>query len=177
MAARTLPSQEFLRDCLDYDPDTGLLRWKFRPEEHFNEYRMWRWWNSAFAGKVAGQKPPEMYVVIVLDRQKWYGHRLIYKMMTGADPIEVDHIDGNKRNNQWSNLREATHQENICNKIGSRNSKHYKGIYKAHGKWIASITVNYKSHHLGCFDTPEEAYAVYCEAALRLHGRFFNPGH
>ena len=35
--------------------------------------------------------------------------------MTGADPIEVDHIDGNRSNNKWSNLRNGTRSDNQRN--------------------------------------------------------------
>jgi hypothetical protein len=85
----------------------------------------------------------------------------------------VDHIDGNTLNNRRSNLRIATHAQNIQNgKLRSTNKSGYKGVRFSHGKWVSEIKVNRQSHYLGRFDSPEEAYDAYCKAAKELHGEF-----
>lgn len=42
----TLPSVEYLLQCFVYDPDTGVLVWKDRPQGHFRDMRTWKWWNA-----------------------------------------------------------------------------------------------------------------------------------
>lgn len=87
----------------------------------------------------------------------------------------VDHIDSNGINDQRSNLRVCTHAENLRNRGAQKdNTSGFKGVsrHKTTQRWRASINIDGKWRHLGLFDTPEEAYAVYCEAAVRLHGQF-----
>lgn len=109
-------------------------------------------------------------------------HRVIMSRMLEREllPTEhVDHIDGNGLNNMRSNLRLATRTENVRNsKRPVTNTSGYKGVswHKARNKWRATIQVNNKHIHLGLFDTPEEAYAAYCEAAIKYHGEFANFG-
>jgi hypothetical protein len=56
------------------------------------------------------------YLISPLD-MKWYSvHRLVALTYIGEPPTakhEIDHIDGNKGNNHYSNLRWCTHSENI----------------------------------------------------------------
>jgi hypothetical protein len=97
--------------------------------------------------------------------------------MTGSWPKEdIDHIDGNKLNNSWSNLRSALHQQNQCNiKRRSDNTSGFKGVsfHAGAGKWMAMVMKDSKSHYLGLYETPEAAHAAYCKAAADLHGAFF----
>jgi hypothetical protein len=81
----------------------------------------------------------------------------------------VDHEDGNKLNNHISNLRWATRSENQWNK-GSK--KQFKGVCRHRGRWRAMIMVADEHMCLGSYDTPEEAYFIYCGAAALYHGDF-----
>lgn len=96
--------------------------------------------------------------------------------MTGQIPVEqIDHIDMNKANNRFVNLREATRSENYRNRTRYSNNKSgFKGVcfYPPTNKWTAQITHLRKAKRIGYFDTPEEAHAAYCKAAQRLHGEF-----
>lgn len=86
----------------------------------------------------------------------------------------VDHIDGNGLNNRRSNLRLASHRQNLWNqRMRKDNTAGFKGI-TAYGtnKWRAQIRSNGKRLHLGTFDTPEEAHEAYCTAARELFGEF-----
>jgi hypothetical protein len=88
---------------------------------------------------------------------------------------EVDHIDGNGLNNQRSNLRLASKSQNQHNRRkSSNNTSGYKCVswHSRDRVWQAYITVDSKRRYLGRFNTAEEAYAVYCEAAERLHKEF-----
>jgi hypothetical protein len=89
----------------------------------------------------------------------------------------VDHINGNRLDNSISNLRWATHCENMSNIKTTRSETGYKGASLTYcGKYKASICSNGKSYYLGIYKTPQEAHDAYCEAGRRLHGEFHNPG-
>lgn len=107
-----------------------------------------------------------------------YLHRVILSRMLGRELTradECDHIDLDKLNNQRSNLRLATHSENVRNRRKHRdNSSGYKGVYlsKKSYAWTAQICVHGKIKHLGSYKTPELAYEAYCKAAEIYHGDF-----
>jgi hypothetical protein len=81
----------------------------------------------------------------------------------------VDHIDRNELNNHISNLRWCTRGENQRNR---HSKKQFKGVCRYRGRWRAMITVADERMFLGSFDTPEEAYFIYCAAAALYHGDF-----
>ncbi len=88
--------------------------------------------------------------------------------------MTVDHINGDKGDNRIANLRLATDSENSCHRPKkSDNISGCKGVYqRENGKYRAVITSKKQRISLGTFNTKEEAYAAYCEAARRLHGKF-----
>ena len=173
---------ETLRQLLDYDPETGILRWKKRTPEFFEDTvrrdaeQICNWWNKRFAGKIAGSLNKNGYIALFV-LNKWYrAHRIIWLWMTGSWPtIDVDHRDLSKSNNRWGNLREATQAQNRTNRnLRPDNTSGLKGVcwFKPQGKWRAAIQANKKRVFLGYFDTKDEAHAAYCDAAKRLHGEF-----
>ena len=92
-------------------------------------------------------------------------HQIIYYMVSGIEPLQiVDHYNGDKLNNKFSNLRLTTESGNQRNKKMQRNNT--SGITgvswdKPTGKWVAKATDNDgKLKHLGCFDDIHEAAAV-----------------
>eukprot|EP01041_Mallomonas_annulata_P041851 gene41851-66010_t len=71
----------------------------------------------------------------------------------------VDHIDGDKKNNNVANLRWATNQENIINsKISRNNTSGIKGVVfnKRKNKWISRITVDGAQIFLGYYTSIED---------------------
>ena len=159
-------TQERLKELLHYDPETGLFTWIKRPS------------NRVKVGDIAGKPGPIGYVRIGISGVVYFAHRLVFLYMDGDFPEEVDHINGVRDDNRWSNLRRATKAENRRN-VGKKivNTSGFKGVsfVERLGKYQARIWFH-KTIHLGLYDTPEEAHAAYCEAADRLHGDFSNHG-
>ena len=96
-------------------------------------------------------------------------------LMGDPGDLYVDHIDGDGLNNRRSNLRVATHQQNLHNQRLSRaNTSGLKGVVfnKRAGKWQAQIRFNGARKHLGMFATPEKAHTAYAKASAELHGEF-----
>lgn len=101
--------------------------------------------------------------------------RILYRDLLSSE--EVDHIDGNGLNCIRSNLRLATHAQNMQNQGKyANNTSGFKGVSwnKQHQKWVASIQINNKPIHLGLFITKELAYEAYCKAADKFHQDFAN---
>ena len=86
-----------------------------------------------------------------------------------------DHINGDGLDNRRSNLRHATHSENMRNrKLNLNNTTGYKVVSwrPKPNKWESSIRVNGKYRYLGRFSTLMEASEAYNSAALRYFGKF-----
>lgn len=163
------PSQQEIQNILNYNPETGIFAWK-----HRNDMRAQ--WNSKHAGKLAGALNTDGAVQIKINSILYLAHKLAWIYMYGYCPlVQVDHKDVNPGNNRISNLRLATHSENKCNRRKTiKNKTGYKGVYsyKETGRFCVAITKEKKQKWLGIYDTPEEAYAAYCEAAKEYHGEF-----
>ena len=106
-----------------------------------------------------------------------YIHRLVAREWVGNPEKKrcVDHVDGSRTNNNWENLRYATHSENSRNaKIRTNGTSVYKGVsyYKPTGKWMARIYNVGKTVFLGYFANEREAGAAYNVAAVDLHKEF-----
>jgi hypothetical protein len=138
-------------------------------DDTYEELSKYKWCinNNGYAVRATPGRRDEKRPLIMM-------HRSIMVLNHG-DARDVDHIDGNKLNNQRSNLRICTRAENLRNrKKNSNNSSGYKGVcwHKAMGKWHARIMHDYHYHDLGFFADAEMAHAAYCKAADSLHGEF-----
>ena len=156
-------THERLLEVLEYDPVTGLFRWKVRTS------------NRIKVGDVAGALY-ENYTRINIDGHRYLAHRLAVFYVTGHWPSEyVDHKRGDKANNRWDNLREATNSQNQANsKLASNNTSGFKGVsWEAKRKvWQAHIKIDRRTKFLGYFKTAEEASAAYEAAAIANFGEF-----
>jgi len=155
---KSLPSVERLNEVFIYDPQTGILRWRksrsgIRPDG------------------IAGA-PSQHGLTVYLDGQKYYVHRIIFKMLHGYDPIEVDHKNRIKRINTPDNIRNATRSLNEANKI-SYNGQKTKGVTQLpSSNYRAIITKDGKRYDLGVFPTEQEAAKAYKQKAIELFGEF-----
>ena len=144
-------TQEEVRQLLDYDPETGELRWR-------------EWKQGRKMGKAVGMSVGSAgYRQIRINGKGYLTHRLIWLWRYGYFPEnEIDHIDRDKRNNRLSNLREVS---NSCNQRNSEtrtdNKSGVKGVCWANrkSKWLASMKVNNEWRYLGLHTEFTEAVA------------------
>lgn len=126
------------------------------------------------AGSAEGCRHVDGYWTITINTRHHLAHRLAFLYMEGYMPPEVDHVNGDRADNRWCNLRIATRAHNMQNLGGPKRSNKTTGLLGCHlikhtGKYAAQITVNRKVRHLGSFITPEEAHAAYLTAKHELH--------
>jgi len=154
-------TQERLHSLLDYDPETGAFTWKVRRS------------GTARAGSIAGTIFSGGYLGIRVDGRAYKAHRLAFLWMNGVFPSDqVDHRNGVRDDNRWSNLREVTQAENQQN-IGTarrhNRSSGLLGAWRHRDKWRSKIWFGGKQIHVGSFSTAEEAHAAYLKAKDELH--------
>lgn len=165
-AVETL-THERLLEVIEYDPITGIFRWRSRYPARFK-----------FAGKVAGQMHVQGYRIIKIDNVMHRAGRLAYFYMTGGWPtVFLDHRNLNRADDSWENLRSATTSQNAANSpMPKTNKSGKKGVNKSPKgcrlPWQAQICHDNKKIHLGTFATVEDAHAAYVAAATKLHGVF-----
>lgn len=83
----------------------------------------------------------------------------------------INHIDGNKLNNNLTNLEVVSHRDNtsICFKKNSNNfTSRYNGVYIYNNKFRTLIEFNKKKYHLGMFDDEKLAANIYQDALLKI---------
>jgi len=117
---------------------------------------------------------PQGYAVTKLKRNKTLRmHSLILSNMgNNIDKKLADHINHNRLDNRRSNLRFVTHSVNSHNRgLAKNNTSGLIGVSwnKLIKKWVAQISKNKKTYPLGGFDSKEEAYEKYTEAAKKLY--------
>lgn len=154
MAIQQFISVEWLRATYHYDPETGIF-------------------TSRRSGERVGSMNDRGYMRLRIKGHWCKLHRLAWFYVTGTWPGEqIDHINGNRADNRWANLREADAFLNTQNlKKANRDSRSgYLGVKQTRsGRYAARLTAYRKVYHLGVFDTAEEAYAAYMEAKQVLH--------
>ena len=173
--------QEYLMQCFDYSIDTGLLVWKERPIEHFKDLRAQASWNSTNAGRPTAQsQTTHGYLRVSINKQRYFAHRVVFALINGFWPKQVDHANGIKTDNRICNLRACSQSENMMNRRarakGTRSG--VKGVnWCMHSKkWNARIYVNGRSTSFGYFSSVEEAAQAVSCARKQYHKDFANNG-
>lgn len=125
-------------------------------------------------GAIAGALCNGRYVIQVPKYGLYVRSRLVWKYVTGTEPgPALDHLDGNVTNDAISNLADAGHGWNSCNRP-TRAKSGYMGVSRRWDdkKWVAYIQINKKNKYLGAFDDPKEAHEVYLSALAEGYGNF-----
>lgn len=159
----------YVKEHFSYDPDTGNLMRIKHPAKTGTRYPI---------NVPLKSKGKNGYFRISIQRKRYYNHRIAWLLMTGKWPKSIDHINGNKTDNRWVNLREVTQEQNTKNqKISKRNKSGFVGVYwcKVMGKWAADIRANGKSKYLGCYTNKLDAYRAR-KIAEKKYGFHVNHG-
>lgn len=180
---RALPAPNELARLLRYDADSGALVWLPRTPNMFRDGAQTAAhncaiWNGKFAGQPALSAPDKRgYLTGNLLGRPVKAHRVIWALVHGEWPVEVDHINGDPADNRLVNLRAVSHAVNGRNlKRKSNNTSGVCGVtQRPSGRWRATITVGGRETTLGTFDTIGEAAQARRDAEAR-HGFHQNHG-
>lgn len=161
-------SQQELCQLLDYDPDSGLLRWRKKPLLGVPTDRSVKTWNGRFAGGVAGTRKQgrgKEYIQVNIKGRFYSCHRVIWVMVNGSidQALEIDHINGDGLDNRLVNLRLVSRQDNQKNL--SRRSDNKTGVCgvswdEGRSRWLVRGYVAGKRKNLGRFEDFESAVAA-----------------
>jgi hypothetical protein len=154
----------YLREIMDYERETGVLRWRVSLG------------GKGRAGERVGTVGVRGHRVTHIDGRAYRTARLCWMHVTGEMPKQlVDHKNTVRDDDRWDNLRQATHVQNARNTSAKSPASGLKGAYRENGRarWFSSIRIEPgKNLYLGSFDTKEEAHAAYAAAAAKYHGEF-----
>ena len=147
-----VPIPAEVKDIFSYDPATGVITWKKHPR---------------LQGKTAGTLKANGGITLQfkVDGKKYsmQAGRVIWYLHSNEDPGElcVDHINRNREDNRWENLRLVTHRQNTWNRSG------VKGYSKNRNSWMVCIRDSTVSPPVilfqKCYKTEEEAANAYQE--------------
>ena len=155
-----------IKKYLRYDAETGKIFWKLNK-------------GASKAGNEAGCED-RFYHRMTINRKIYHAHRIAWLLTYGSWPEdEIDHINGNTKDNRLENLRDVSHRENLRNKkIYKNNTSGTLGVSfdKSKQGYQASIMINGKTKNLGVFKNKEEAIAARAVANIKYnfhenHGR------
>lgn len=154
-------SQDYLKECLYYNPETGVFTWNNRPISHFKNQMYQDIWNLKYSNTESGYTNVAGYLSICINYKRYLAHRLAFLYVEGYIPENgIDHIDRNRLNNKWSNLREVSQSCNLqnCN-LRKNNTSGINGVswHKNKNKWVSYIVINYETKHIGIFDNFNDA--------------------
>ena len=165
---RTALTHDAVVKMLDYDPATGIFRWRHRADRS-------KQWNTKYAHKRAGsfQKTGYRQIEVGADTPISTA-RLAWFYQTGQWPTQqIDHINGVRADDSFANLRQADNAQNNQNRLKqSNNTTGVRGVTKHLHLFRARINVRGKQIEIGCFSTLEEAAEARRKAELFHHGDY-----
>lgn len=105
------------------------------------------------------------YHSVKIDGEMYKSHRIIFKMLTGKEPPQIDHKNRKRADNKERNIRASNVLKNHRNRTNTRYPNLPAGVtYARDGKrYLAFVHVG-KYRYLGTFTNKKEAARVSREA-------------
>jgi hypothetical protein len=155
-------TQEQLKAIMDYQPLTGIFRWKTSGK-------------NRSVGRVAGWRTTRGYIKLHVLGRQCFAHRLAWLYVHGSYPEGwIDHINHDGTDNRLANLRLSTVSQNHANRRNLRGN--LKGASTNGARWRSRIKINKKQFTIGNFGTEQEAHKAYCAEAKRIFGEYHCAG-
>jgi len=134
----------------------------------FEDGRIDRWFRGDFR-LVENTDNHDGYNRFRCNNKRYLRHRIIAFAFLGLDIdnllLQIDHRNGDKLNNNVSNLRIVNNQGNQWNNTKAKGYCWHKQYKKYHAK----IKVNGKHIHLGLYDNEDDARNAYLEGKKIHH--------
>ena len=124
---------------------------------------------------IAGSEVGRGYRQIKYKGKRYLSHRIIFYFANGYLPAQVDHKDGDTKNNNPNNLRAATHSQNMINRKPHCNNKSgFTGIdwMPRQRQWRAQIHKGGKKIYLGMRKNISDAVKLRIDAEEVYHGEY-----
>lgn len=157
---------EEIRKHINYDSNTGEISWAIGRRGVRKDH-------------VIKTDNGTDYIRFMYKGKLYYAHRVVFWLHHGFLPENVDHINGDRKDNRIENLREASKSENQWNrKKCKRNTSGVKGAVwkKDRQVWHCQVTYKNKSHFVGLFKCLDSAKSALENKRNELHKGFANNG-
>lgn len=150
-------TQKRLRDILHYDPQTGIFTFV----------------KGRRKGKIAGaQHDARGLLKVSIDNRRHLLQRLAWLWMKGALPRwNVEHINGDRSDNRWANLRQGERDLKLEHRGPLREPTDIKGVWQVEDRFEAMVEIAGVTMNLGCFATAEEAGDTIAQVHQRARDR------
>ena len=155
---KTIPLSKGREAIVDDEDFDFLMQWKWHA---YSSYKVWYARRFTLKSDSADGKQHPILM-----------HRVVNKTPVG---VKTDHKNGNGLDNRKTNLRNATHFENMRNRGTNRGAtSDHKGVDwdSRQRKWRAQICVNNQKIFLGRFSDEADAASAYLAASAKHFGEF-----
>lgn len=159
---KTRLTQDQVKELIEYIPNTGVFN---RIKKLSNNCKM----RDIAITKKNG------YQYININGGSHLAHRIAFLYMDGCIPKYIDHIDGNRSNNVWTNLRRASSTENARNRCDTPDRELPKNVYldKRRGTYYVQVCLGGKKRHtISGIKNLEEALDISIDLRKNLFGEF-----
>lgn len=155
---KMLPDSELLIKLLSYDANTGELTWKPRditlyPDSGGRAKSSLAYFNKFYSGKRADSRTDSYgYRIIKILGERYLAHRVVWKIVTGHEPSIIDHINRDRLDNRFLNLRDT-------DALGNSWNRECANVWqvKKNGLWRGELVFKGRVIRVCSFECREDA--------------------